>query len=455
MRNFILSSAYLITASLFFISTTVKSQNSETEGPGGTGKIQGRSRKVKSNSSTVTMGVSPISQEPPYFELPKVDAGTDKTVEVNTGPLILNGIPYGGLWSGAGISPTGVFVPGNTCGSYRFYYSVQDLGIDSVIVSVINAGSTNPLSIAGPSVICASGGTSTFSGSPSGGTWSSNIGSGGTLSPPAAGATMTIVYSAIVETCSLVISKSLTVYPASFTLESSGNLDLCLNQSINLYFTLPVADNQQISWFRNDTLLTGEQANSLLVNQDGSYKAKVSPLENGSIICEISSNVLTVAGGNSSPPAAPQITFSGQIITTNFSPATSGFNWYRNGVLIPGEQGSTLIPIETGIYHATRKEGSCVSGFSNALIFNSLKNATAAETLPTSVFPNPVSRFLSVKNYSKDLKFTVVDMMGRSVNLKAGENGMLDFKNFHDGVYQLIIRPVSGKANRIMVIKKN
>ncbi len=61
-----------------------------------------------------------------------VDAGVDQSLCIGSSPVLLNGIPSGGIWSGSPlVNSEGVFSP-NTVGSYSLVYSI---GVGSCLVS--------------------------------------------------------------------------------------------------------------------------------------------------------------------------------------------------------------------------------------------------------------------------------------------------------------------------------
>lgn len=112
-----------------------------------------------------TVQVDVVEVEVPAF------AGADTAVCINTAALQLVGGPAGGVWSGASVSPGGLFTP-NTAGTFTLTYSVGSatcLTIDQVEVTV----NALPVVDAGTDIsVCLDGGPQQLTATPAGGTWS-------------------------------------------------------------------------------------------------------------------------------------------------------------------------------------------------------------------------------------------------------------------------------------------
>lgn len=87
---------------------------------------------------------------------PVVNAGSDQTLEINSGSVSLSGIPSGGTWSGIGVSPTGNFSTNQSVGFYPLIYSVSVPcpASDTVVIQLINSA---PGQVAQPLIIPGTG----------------------------------------------------------------------------------------------------------------------------------------------------------------------------------------------------------------------------------------------------------------------------------------------------------
>lgn len=102
-------------------------------------------------------------------------------------------------------------------------------------------------------------------------------------------------------------------------------------------------------------------------------------------------------------PAKPvvSVTNANTITPTLTSSSTTGNQWYLNGASINGATNTTYQVTQAGIYKVRVKEDVCLSDFSNdqAMI---VTGDISAKTSTVSVYPNPVSEWLTVKlDYSQ------------------------------------------------------
>jgi hypothetical protein len=413
-------------------------------------------RKVKSNNATVRMRTSPISPEPPFFVLPRVDAGENLIMEAGSENRILNGIPFGGNWSGPGVSPTGVFSP-SSCGTFKLFYSVPDVGIDSVLCMVIGIGqNTNPppVSISGPDFICASTTTVVYTGSPAGGFWSPASG-GGTVNAADVpqGIVVNLEYSTTINSCTYTQSKTIPVYPAGIQLTSSEESSPCEGQSRTIGFELQMLGEYEIKWYKNGAVLTGENENNLLVNQSGSYKSRVFPA--GST-CVVPSDSVSISIGTSTPPVPPLLVRNDNIIEMSNYAGTNTNTWYRNGELIPAQTSSSITAVLSGIYHAVHKTGDCTSDYSNGILFQgSIVTGTGLPSMETfRIFPNPVSDFFRVSDAAELKKVSISDLLGRRQILSIDAEKGIDVRTFPPGIYVVEITDQSGKLKKQVLVKQ-
>ncbi|MEL6636583.1 MAG: PKD domain-containing protein, partial [Bacteroidota bacterium] len=111
------------------------------------------------------------------YDLPTVEAGPDQSLCENPNDISLTGFtPAGGVWTGTGVSPGGVFNAGNTPGpgDYTLFYTYTNpntscTNLDSMTVSVV----PNDTARAGIDLnLCLNANPVLLSGTPANGTWS-------------------------------------------------------------------------------------------------------------------------------------------------------------------------------------------------------------------------------------------------------------------------------------------
>ena len=190
-------------------------------------------------------------------QLPIVDAGLYSTFCNQPIADTLDGAtPSGGIWSGPGISVSGIFTPSAT-GNFTFNYTYTDTisgcsNTDNVTINVGNAQNAN----AGNGFnLCENAPIVTLSGfSPAGGTWSGSGISGTTFNPSLAGAgNYILTYTFGSGTCLVTDTIKTSVYPLPPLTVNSPTI--CDGQTIIL--TATGADNY--SWS------TGASTNSISV----------------------------------------------------------------------------------------------------------------------------------------------------------------------------------------------
>ena len=143
-------------------------------------------------------------------------------------------------------------------------------------------------------------------------------------------------------------------------------------------------------------------------------------------------------------PTASIITQSGTILNSN---ASSGNQWYRNLVAIPGANDQSFTPTENGQYYDIVTLNGCSSDSSN----NIDVIITNTEKLMCSVFqisPNPAKDYFFIKSsipLEKDMKLTVFSNDGILIKecevnpeMKSNEY-LIDVRNLSPGLYFLMI----------------
>lgn len=151
-------------------------------------------------------------------------------------------------------------------------------------------------------------------------------------------------------------------------------------------------------WLRNDTILAGQTTASLVVNVSGDYKVRVRNANS----CELTSAAQTVVV--TPLPATPVLTLRTDTIISSVS---SGLLWFRNGVLLAGQNDSFLVVTQSGYYNAISSIGNCQSDSSNAIVLDNV-SVQALNKLHFRLYPNPSSGQFFVEMAADKLKPTVV-----------------------------------------------
>ena len=181
-------------------------------------------------------------------DLPAVEAGLDQSICENPSDLVLTGFtPVGGVWSGQGVSPNGIFNIGNLTGvgTYTLFYTYTNpnTGCSNTDSKTITVEPNEVADAGDDELICIDVATITLtSGMPVGGTWSGTGVISGTnifdLTVAGAGIHV-LVYEYGDGVCQTTDTKVITLsQPPSITLPNLD--DMCIyEEDIDLASTTP------------------------------------------------------------------------------------------------------------------------------------------------------------------------------------------------------------------------
>ena len=144
-------------------------------------------------------------------------------------------------------------------------------------------------------------------------------------------------------------------------------------------------------------------------------------------------------------PAKPSITAILGINDTLISNATVGNQWYKDGVLLMGENGQKLLisSFVSGTYTVVVTDATgCSSEPADAYTIVSIKEN--ANNCSFNVYPNPsnaIFNLTSVKRHDKPCKVVIYNYMGKVVNQFDwnGDNTTINLTDQASGVYMMII----------------
>jgi hypothetical protein len=211
----------------------------------------------------------------------------------------------------------------------------------------------------------------------------------------------------------------------------SGSSFYCAGSSTTLTSSSP-AGNQ---WYLNGVAILSATAQTYVASQVGNYSIRATM--NGCI----SSFSLPFALTVTPLPATPIISQNGNTLG---STATSGNQWYKDGVLIPGATGVYYSPTASGVYTVVTTVNGCSSS-SNPFPFTYLPTAITDPVLDgmVSLYPNPVKDELHINNNSThQLECTLISGVGKELlKLESKQNNLIIPTRFMAaGVYYLKIR---------------
>jgi hypothetical protein len=151
-------------------------------------------------------------------------------------------------------------------------------------------------------------------------------------------------------------------------------------------------------------------------------------------------------------PATPSITNTGNVLSSS---ATSGNQWYLNGVEITGATSQTYTATQSGTYTVlTVDANGCASNASSAFNYT----ATGINDLglnKTNLFPNPTKGIINIAADAaiKNYEVIVFDAQGKLI-LQAPNANTIDLSSFNNGMYLISIRTEQGTVNRRITLIK-
>jgi hypothetical protein len=138
-------------------------------------------------------------------------------------------------------------------------------------------------------------------------------------------------------------------------------------------------------------------------------------------------------------PEAPGISRDGMTLR-----ATAGFatyQWYREGVAIPGATSDTYTVTQDGLYYVEVGDGSPCTSRSNAIVIGSTDVAEESGS-SIRVYPNPTDGMMTIDGATLDQqRVVVIDALGRMVlsTTVTGTSVLLDLGQLPVGPYAVHI----------------
>ncbi|GAA3949818.1 ESPR-type extended signal peptide-containing protein [Hymenobacter algoricola] len=351
----------------------------------------------------------------------------------NPAPTI-TGTAGGTFSAAAGLSlnaATGVInLATSTAGTYVVTYSVGGSCPSSAIASI----TLNPAAIAnaGANQAFCSGssvqlGTTaiagyTYSWSPATGLSSATVSNPTVTLTNTGTAPLVVTYTLTATTangCSSTSTVQVTVNPGpvTATLTAGGPTTFCQGGSVT--FTATATTGNSYQYFLNGTAIAGATNPTFTAVAAGSYTVQ---LTNTTNCFTVSAPVVVTVNATPNTPTLTSTTQpSGAILLT--SSAATGNQFYRNGVLVPGATGQTLLLLsgaQSGIYTVVSTSGGgCSSAASNAVNATVLASAKAnLAAVSALLFPNPTADgnvMVELRGYSKAADVTVLNTLGQVV----------------------------------------
>jgi hypothetical protein len=149
-------------------------------------------------------------------------------------------------------------------------------------------------------------------------------------------------------------------------------------------------------------------------------------------------------------PSAPAVSASGPVLS-----ATGGtaYQWYVDGVMIPGATLATYTATVSGSYQAQVVEaGGCRSTLSEALNVVVSQVDEHAWSSWIQVYPNPANEQLNLRFTGASAVIDMIDAQGRVVHSQRG-SGSITTSEWSPGVYTLRVQSELGIHHQRVIIQ--
>jgi len=211
----------------------------------------------------------------------------------------------------------------------------------------------------------------------------------------------------------------------------NGEPTYCEGANVIFHLGLPYTEN--IVWTRDGVPIPGEDSTSLVVTVPGSYSVSGAPA-----VCpdHIVGLGLTI-DVTFMPPVKPYISPSGEALCAQ--PAGVGYQWYRDGVALPGENGACTTPDGPGAYTVYVEYFHGCQEISDPYFTTGI--AAPGARKPWSLYPNPGNGLVTVAwdtAPDRGTYWSVLDAAGREVRggFTPAQGGlMLDLADLPQGTY--------------------
>ena len=391
---------------------------------------------------TITVNPLPIATATPSGPTAFCEGGS-VVLSANTGA----GLTY--QWKNGG-----TIIPGETAATYTatqtgFYQVVVSNGTCSANSNFISVNvSTRPVATItpqGPTSFCQSGNVELDA--PFNGVYTYQWQMDGVNIPGASNfnyiATTSGSYTVVITNGTCVATspaQNVGIIPAPATVvTASGPLNFCQGDRVKL--TANGGTGYHYQWLLNNVPMLNDTNASITVSTSGDYSVAINDVN-----CPATSSVFSITV-NPFPVAFITVTNGNELSTGTFG----SYQWYRNGVMIPGATAQNYIAAQDGYYSVVVGDAIGCSATSSIQRITSLDiNNVAGNGYKVTVYPNPTAALVTIEApQSVDALLTTID--GREV-LHATDIKKLDLSTFADGIY--LIKITDHKTGALVKVDK-
>ncbi|MCD6367071.1 MAG: T9SS type A sorting domain-containing protein [Bacteroidales bacterium] len=229
-------------------------------------------------------------------------------------------------------------------------------------------------------------------------------------------------------------------------LNEDQNIGVCANVPMDVVLHAKYPSTAYL-WYRNDTLISGANADSLVIPDYGDYKLLTEIDTSGSYIWSEMVNIHSLNVPNVSISASDTLWCPGDTIQLSGS-AGGTSQWYMDGVAIAGADSNVYFAIYVGYYNMTKTNlNGCTDSASVGITIvddpgcpNSVEEEMLANTV--SVYPTPFTNTINISLSGNEIQKVIVTDIKGSVLSEKEVNGnftTVDASQFKVGIYFLKI----------------
>ena len=149
-------------------------------------------------------------------------------------------------------------------------------------------------------------------------------------------------------------------------------------------------------------------------------------------------------------PNAPMISASGNVLLAE---GGSAFQWYVDGVMIPGATLASHTAMISGNYQAQVVEaGGCRSPLSEGISITVNEVNEAEWSALVRVFPNPANESVRFAAAGPNTTFVVYDSRGRMITQVNG-NSVVNTQAWPNGIYTATAASIAGTHQQRLIIQ--
>lgn len=197
-------------------------------------------------------------------------------------------------------------------------------------------------------------------------------------------------------------------------------------------------------WYQDGTLLPGATSGELIVTEAGAYYATLEL--DGCLLHTDTVEVENYLTGTLS------ISLSGtDLMATGSTPGISSFQWFLDGVALPGATGPSYHPTEAGNYSVMGMDNEC-EVTSPPFAYEPASVTTGLQQEEIHIYPNPVQDRLFISG-SQKTDVRLYDLTGKML-LRADGPGAISLAGIAAGNYLILIRNAEGFVLAKEMIRK-